>query len=533
MTLYTDAAMMQILGPIILASVTSLFLSDSQFAVGEKVLLVSLPFADSHWFAHANLGRALVKRGHVVTGLVSQDSLARRKTPEFLFETFDDRGTSARMKAIEVQHVSNAAEMSLVKIVQVPSMLTDELTKHCELLLGDREMLERLRDSRYGVVITDTFLPCGAILAAYLRVPNVVHQRSEPFAMDLAATGVPRPAAYVPEVPLPFSDQMTFLQRAQNAIVPALLTGVLRGILRSKFDVLARKYLGEDETLLTAMSRADLWLYQTDTVLDFPAPSMPNMIQVGGLNVLEVADLARDLETFVQSSGDHGVIVVSFGSMVKAMSTEKAEIFAEVFGRLRQKVVWRYTGEKPAGLGNNTKLMSWLPQNDLLGHPKTRAFVTHAGSNGVYEALHHGVPMVCLPLFGDQPANAARVVARGLGVKLDFSTVTADELYRAVLHVLTNNSYRETAARLSRLHRDQPQSPMERAVWWIEHVIKHGGLPHLRARAVELPWYQYYLLDVAAFLLAVCSAVLVLIWCSCSLVCRKICRKSGDKLKSQ
>ncbi|XP_066289193.1 UDP-glucuronosyltransferase 1A5-like [Branchiostoma lanceolatum] len=116
---------------------------------------------------------------------------------------------------------------------------------------------------------------------------------------------------------------------------------------------------------------------------------------------------------------------------------------------------------------------------------------------------------------------------------MDFGTVTSDELYQAVRDALTNNSYRETVARLSRLYRDQPQTAMERAVWWIEHVIKHGGLPHLRARAVELPFYQYYLLDVAACLLAVCSAVLGTVWCSCSLVCRKICFKTGGKLKSQ
>ncbi|XP_078604051.1 UDP-glucuronosyltransferase 2C1-like [Branchiostoma floridae x Branchiostoma japonicum] len=239
------------------------------------------------------------------------------------------------------------------------------------------------------------------------------------------------------------------------------------------------------------------------------------------------------MEDFMQSSGDDGVIVVSFGSMVQTMSTERKEMFAAVFARLRQKVVWRYAGEKPACLGSNTKLMSWLPQNDLLAHPKTRAFVTHVGKNSMYEALYHGVPMVCFPLFGDQPGNAARVVARGLGVSLDFRTVTSDQLYHALLRVLTNNSYRETAARLSRLHRDQPQSPMERAVWSIEHVIKHGGLPHLRARAVELPWYQYYLLDVAAFLLGICSAVLGTLWYSCSFVCRKVCCKRGGKLKSQ
>ncbi|XP_078657422.1 UDP-glucuronosyltransferase 2C1-like isoform X2 [Branchiostoma floridae x Branchiostoma belcheri] len=232
---------------------------------------------------------------------------------------------------------------------------------------------------------------------------------------------------------------MTFIQRLHNVVLSMLTTVTLRWAISSEYDELVRRYVGEDETLQSVTSRTDLWLYRTDNVLDFPRPSMPNMIQVGGLNVRVPVPLSEDMEAFVQSSGKDGVIVVSFGSMVKTMSEDKKEIFAAAFARLRQKVVWRYVGEKPAGLGNNTKLLGWLPQNDLLAHPKTRAFITHAGSNGLYEALHHGVPMVCLPLFGDQPANAARVVARGLGVTLDFSTVTADQLYQAILHVVTNN----------------------------------------------------------------------------------------------
>lgn len=55
----------------------------------------------------------------------------------------------------------------------------------------------------------------------------------------------------------------------------------------------------------------------------------------------------------------------------------------------------------------------------------------------------------------------------------------------------------------SALTKDQPQSPMERAVWWTEYVLRHNGARHLRSAAVDMPWYQYFLLDVIAFLLAV------------------------------
>ena len=57
-------------------------------------------------------------------------------------------------------------------------------------------------------------------------------------------------------------------------------------------------------------------------------------------------------------------------------------------------------------LGDNVKVSSWLPQNDILGHPKTRLFIGHAGMNGMLEAAYHGVPMICVPFFGDQFDNS-------------------------------------------------------------------------------------------------------------------------------
>ncbi|XP_019640482.1 PREDICTED: UDP-glucuronosyltransferase 2C1-like [Branchiostoma belcheri] len=526
----------------------------------EKVLLVPPPLGDSHWITLAKIGRALLDRGHVVTVVVSGDMAEKQRTewPDFQFETFQDRGTHAKLRALQDNAYSSAGKLPPSKEKGVLFAAFRELREHCVLLLGDSTLIARLRASQFSVVISDPIFPCGAILSAHidLRVPHISVMRGDPLFLDVKATGVPLPPSYVPFLATVFTDNMTFAQRLQNAVLYTVIPVIARREASSLYDELVRKFVDEEETIQSVTSRTDLWFYQTDyLLLDYPRPTMPNMVQVGGLNVRAAAPLTEDMEAFVQRSGDDGVIVVSFGSVVKTMPEDKREIFASAFARLRQKVLWRYVGEKPAGLGKNTKLLSWLPQNDLLAHPKTRAFVTHAGSNGLYEALHHGVPVVCLPLFGDQPANAARVVARGLGVTLDFSTVTADQLFQAILDVLTNNSYRETAARLSRLHRDQPQSPMdyretaarlsrlhrdqpqspmERAVWWIEHVIQHGRLPHLRARAVELPWYQYYLLDVAAFLLSVCSAVLGTVWCGCSLVCRKCCAtKGGGKLKSQ
>ena len=63
--------------------------------------------------------------------------------------------------------------------------------------------------------------------------------------------------------------------------------------------------------------------------------------------------------------------------------------------------------------------MPWFPQHDLLAHPKTVLFVTHCGMTGILESVYHSVPMLALPIFGDQPDNAARLVERGLALRVD------------------------------------------------------------------------------------------------------------------
>ena len=49
-------------------------------------------------------------------------------------------------------------------------------------------------------------------------------------------------------------------------------------------------------------------------------------------------------------------------------------------------------------------------------HGDTVLFVSHCGMNGVMESLYHRVPLLCMPIFADQPDNSARLVERGLGL---------------------------------------------------------------------------------------------------------------------
>lgn len=53
---------------------------------------------------------------------------------------------------------------------------------------------------------------------------------------------------------------------------------------------------------------------------------------------------------------------------------------------------------------------------------------------------------------------------------------------------------------MSKIFRDRPMTSLDKAVYWVEYVIRHKGAHHLRTAAMDLTWYQFYLLDVIAFI---------------------------------
>merc|ERR1712176_1259591 len=59
-----------------------------------------------------------------------------------------------------------------------------------------------------------------------------------------------------------------------------------------------------------------------------------------------------------------------------------------------------------------------LPQVDLL-KAGVDLFLTHGGQNSFMEALSFGVPVVVCPGFGDQPVNAKKAVAMGVGLQVE------------------------------------------------------------------------------------------------------------------
>ncbi|XP_019722186.1 UDP-glucuronosyltransferase 2C1-like isoform X1 [Hippocampus comes] len=392
-------------------------------------------------------------------------------------------------------------------------------------LLEDQDMMRKLNDSKFDLLLTDPCWGGGAIVAKYLNLPLVYNVRWI-IATEGHLAFAPSPLSYIPITGTGNTNKMTFFQRVKNVIVFLISYTQHHLILKNTYQKICDKYLGPDTDMQHLLLSADLWLMRVDFVFEFPRPTMPNFIYMGGFQCKPAKPLPDHLEKFVQSSGEHGVILMSLGTFVNELVADLADEIAATFAKLPQKVIWRYKGTPPSTLGNNTLLVDWMPQNDLLGHPRMKLFVAHGGTNGLQEAIYHGIPVVGIPLFFDQYDNLVRLTERGAAVVVTLASVDKDENFlKAIQKVLANPSYRDNMQRLSRLHRDQPITPLENALFWIEFVIRHKGMAHLRTESYKMPWYTYYNVDVYLFLsgavLALLLIFMITIKCLCSALCKR------------
>ncbi|XP_020778525.2 UDP-glucuronosyltransferase 1A5-like isoform X2 [Boleophthalmus pectinirostris] len=503
---------------------------------GGNILI--FPVDGSHWINMKVLMEELHSRGHKMTVIRASNSwYIAEQSPlyttinlemENSFEDFFDIFLKEQIKA-QREGASALTFLKLTKdFLHMISQAHAIWCKAVESILEDDKMVKSLLDAKYDLMLTDPAVAPGVVLAKYLKLPIVLNVRWVTSG-DGQFLLAPSPLSYIPVPGSGFTDKMSFLQRVQNVLYYSIVLVQQYVLVGPSYDALCKKHIEGGCDIISLLQDADIWLFRSDFVFDFPRPTMPNVIYMGGFQCKQSQPLSAELEDFMQSAGEHGVIVMTLGTLVHAFPTDLADEIASVFAKLPQKVIWRHLGARPSTLGNNTLLVDWMPQKDLLGHPQTKVFVAHGGTNGVQEAIYHGVPVLGIPLFFDQFDNLLRLQDRGAGTIIRLSELNGDTFEKGLKELLHQEHYRDNMQRLSRLHRDQPLSSMDQAVFWVEYVIRHKGAPHLRTQAYQMPWYSFYSVDVLLLLL---SAVTGTVLCVVALF-RLLCCRNRTKIKDK
>jgi UDP:flavonoid glycosyltransferase YjiC (YdhE family) len=181
------------------------------------------------------------------------------------------------------------------------------------------------------------------------------------------------------------------------------------------------------------------------------------------------------LPPWLDHLADRPIVLVSMGTVFHRTPGLQETILAAVRDEPVNLLIALGFDQDPARLGPlppHVRVEPALPQVALL--PRCALLVSHGGFNSVKEALAEGVPLVLVPIAGDQPYCASRCQALGAGRVVGPTERNAAVIRAAVRTVLGEPSYRHRARHMRDEIRALP--PAAAAVTALEQVVdKHAA----------------------------------------------------------
>ncbi|XP_022176901.1 UDP-glucuronosyltransferase 2B17-like [Myzus persicae] len=351
---------------------------------------------------------------------------------------------------------------------------------------------------RFDVVFAEAFATdCFAAFAHAYDAPLISIRTSDYSPQLNRRVANPQNPAYLVNHLLTYTSRgMSFAQRLVNALATHFGVVGYHAFSDGPSTELVRRHFGPGTPPVPeiARRRTALVLVNAHHSLTQPRPTVPNAVEVGGLHIAQPAEIENEWSDYCDLC-DQGVIYVSFGSLLKGSSfpLQFTMAFVRAFEALPYCVLWKYEGEM---ISKRIKVSKWMPQQQILGHKNVKVFITHGGLMGVMEAVYFAVPMIGIPVFGDQQSNVANCVAKGIAIGLNHRQITVEKLIKSIQAVVMDSKYKSKAFELSARFRDRPSSALETAVFWTEYVIRHGNETNTASLAIDFDFYQYFLLDV-------------------------------------
>ena len=127
--------------------------------------------------------------------------------------------------------------------------------------------------------------------------------------------------------------------------------------------------------------------------------------------------------------------------------------------------------------------------------------ITQAGLLTIQEAIWHEKPVLGIPIEVEHHKNIQRAIELGFAEAIDVNNFTSVELIVKIRMLNENPLYLKNVNKVSSLMKSlSPLGPKKTALHWIEQVIKHNGLNHLKTEARKLSFYKLYMVDIILFI---------------------------------
>ena len=495
-----------------------------------NVLLVVTPAA-GHMAPSLAVGEELVRRGHNVTFLTTTEHTSEKKTMEKVKVrgmTYMSAGESVIVpQVVEMANTFNKEQSSVFALVKMLLSFVPQ-----ELAIIGRFLDQYLATNNVDMVVGEEVLePLLQCIGTQRSVKTVILSTTFQFQPH-SAPRWPWPGLTAGSV----SDNLTFLQRLRVTLVGAAFQFFYENILgRLVFNSIQPHC--PSVTLSQALASAGVNMPQivpSAIGFEYPRTSSPLTTYVGPVLLRNPDPIPADLQMWLDGKEEKSVVYVSMGSHVR-VNKEKGEAILNGVLSTNYSLLWSLRESNREILdgvevdSERMRLLKWAPQLAVLGHRAVGVAIVHGGANGVHESLYSEVPLIILPINGDQMANAGRVHHQGLGIHLQ--EVTESSILEAIKQI-DEGAYRQNVQRLKKSFIDG--GGRERAVELIEFYADVGYSHLVPAYAkYDWSWVQYYNIDVYLTMILVLLFVsyLTVKCCHCvcvSFLCRRLSKVKND-----
>ncbi|XP_023025419.2 UDP-glucosyltransferase 2 [Leptinotarsa decemlineata] len=473
---------------------------------GARILGVFPYCVHSHFSLGFRLMKELADKGHEVT----------------FINSFPQKVPIRNLRDISVEEMKKPVAGYIAKLrafgqfspwKQLEFMLSLGRT-YTEVVLKNENVQNLLNSNEtFDLVIVEHFWnEAMAIFAHRFECPLVYMAPGPTSVFNSHLLANPSFPSYIPNFLTAYSSRMNFWERLRNSYLNLLCTLFVEFRLIPDQSDLLKTTVPNAPDLRTILYNASLMLIMSHASIHDPEPLQPNVKNIGGHHIGPLEPLPANIQQFMDNATE-GVIVFSLGSNLKAADLDPAKKTAilSVFSKIKQKVLWKFETDLDEK-SSNVMIQKWLPQQEVLSHPNTVAFISHGGLLGCMEAVHFGVPILGLPAYWDQNKNIEGAVRSGIAVKMDVQDLTEHTFRIALEEILNNKKYSRNAKFQSQIMHDRPMKPLDEAVFWLEYVIRYAGAPHLKSAALDLKWYQLYLIDILIFVGLTTIALFLLVF---------------------
>lgn len=177
----------------------------------------------------------------------------------------------------------------------------------------------------------------------------------------------PNLPSYIPNSFGGYTTHMTFQERFRNTM--ALWFGRIYNyfVHHPANQKLVDRYFPGKHNLNEILYNSSLMLTCSHVSTTEAVPISTSVVEVGGLHVVN-KKLPGNVKEFLDSAIE-GAIFFSLGSNIQSSSMPRETIqgIIAAFGKLKQKVLWKFENDNIENMPDNVMISKWFPQSDILG----------------------------------------------------------------------------------------------------------------------------------------------------------------------